>query len=177
LDDLLECAALLDSVRRGELDKIVIPDKPLDILAQQIVAEVACKEYKTDALYQQVTRAYPYHELSRKEFDEVIKMLSEGFSTRNGRRSAYLHYDMVNERLIGRKNARLTALLSGGAIPDNFDYDVVLEPENIPIGNLNEDFAIESMEGDIFQLGNNSWRIVKIGRCPGSASHYPFLAG
>src|SRR5688572_23921626 len=89
-------------------------------------------------------------------------MLSEGFTTRNGRRSTYLHYDMVNERVIGRKGARLTALLSGGAIPDNFDYDVVLEPENIPIGTLNEDFAIESMEGDIFQLGNSSWRIVKV---------------
>lgn len=162
LDDLLECAALLDSVRRGELDKIRIPKKPLDILAQQIVAEVSCKEYKTDELYQLVTRAYPYRHLSRKEFDDVIKMLSEGFTTRNGRRSAYLHYDMVNERVIGRKGARLTALLSGGAIPDNFDYDVILEPENIPIGTLNEDFAIESMEGDIFQLGNNSWRIVKI---------------
>ena len=162
LDDLLECTALLDSVKRGELDKIVMPEKPFDILAQQIVAEVACKEYKTDDLFKLVTRAYPYRGLSRKEFDEVIKMLSEGFSTRNGRRSAYLHYDMVNERILGKKNARLTALLSGGAIPDNFDYDVVLEPENIPIGTLNEDFAIESMEGDIFQLGNNSWRIVKV---------------
>jgi len=162
LDDLLECAALLDSVRRGELDTICIPKKPLDILAQQIVAEVSCKEYKTDDLYHLVTRAYPYRELSRKEFDDVLKMLSEGFTTRNGRRSAYLHYDMVNERVTGRKGARLTALLSGGAIPDNFDYDVILEPENIPIGTLNEDFAIESMEGDIFQLGNSSWRIVKI---------------
>jgi len=162
LDDLLECSALLDSVRRGELDKIVMPEKPLDILAQQLVAEVACREYKTDELFQLVKKAFPYSALERREFDEVIKMLSEGFTTRNGRRSAYLHYDMVNERVIGRKGARLTALLSGGAIPDNFDYDVVLEPENIPIGTLNEDFAIESMEGDIFQLGNNSWRIVKV---------------
>ncbi|MDZ4844479.1 MAG: DEAD/DEAH box helicase [Chitinophagales bacterium] len=162
IDDLLECTALLDSVKRGELDKIIMPEKPLDILAQQIVAEVSCKDYTTDELFKMVTRAYPYRDLSRKEFDEVVKMLSEGFTTRNGRRSAYLHYDMVNERVIGRKGARLTALLSGGAIPDNFDYDVVLEPENIPIGTLNEDFAIESMEGDIFQLGNSSWRIVKI---------------
>jgi len=162
LDDLLESAALLDSVKRGELDKIVMPEKPLDILAQQIVAEVSCKDYSTDDLFKQVTRAYPYRDLSRKEFDEVMKMLSEGFTTRNGRRAAYLHYDMVNERVIGRKNARLTALLSGGAIPDNFDYDVFLDPENIPIGTLNEDFAIESMEGDIFQLGNSSWRITKI---------------
>ncbi len=162
LDDLLECTALLDSVKRGELDKIIIPDKPLDILAQQIVAEVACREYKTDKLYKLVSHAYPFRDLSRKEFDDVIKMLSEGFSTRVGRRAAYLHYDMVNERVIGRKGARLTALVSGGAIPDNFDYDVMLEPENIPIGTLNEDFAIESMEGDIFQLGNNSWRILRI---------------
>lgn len=162
IDDLLECAALLDSVKRGELDKIILPEKPLDILAQQIVAEVSCKDYATDDLFKLVTRAYPYRDLSRKEFDEVVKMISEGFTTRNGRRAAYLHYDMVNERVIGRKGARLSALLSGGAIPDNFDYDVVLEPENIPIGTLNEDFAIESMEGDIFQLGNNSWRILKV---------------
>ncbi len=162
LDELLECTALLDSVRRGELDKIVFPEKPIDILAQQIVAEVACRDYTTDELYELVTRAYPFRNLSRDEFDEVIKMLSEGFTTRNGRRAAYVHYDMVHERLTGRKGARLTALVSGGAIPDSFDYDVVLEPENIPIGSVNEDFAIDSMEGDVFQLGNNSWRILKI---------------
>lgn len=161
-DELVECTAILDAVRRNELDKIVMPEKPLDILAQQIVAELSADEYKEDALYEMFTKAYPYRNLKRKEFDEVVTMLSDGFATRRGRRSAYLHHDTINERLRGRKNARLTALISGGAIPDNFDYDVILEPSNTFIGTLNEDFAIESLPGDIFQLGNSSWKIEKV---------------
>ncbi len=162
-DELVECIAILDAVRRGELDSIIMPEKPLDILAQQIVAEVACREYKEDELYALVTNAYPYRDLTPKEFNDVIKMLSLGFATQKGRRSAYLHHDIVNERLMARKGARLTALVSGGAIPDNFDYDVILEPTNTFIGTVNEDFAIESVAGDIFLLGNNSWRILGVG--------------
>ena len=162
-DELVECIAILDSVRRGELDSIILPEKPLDILAQQIVAEVACREYKEDELYGLVTNAYPYRDLTSKEFNDVIKMLSHGFATQKGRRSAYLHHDIVNERLRARKGARLTTLVSGGAIPDNFDYDVILEPTNTLIGTVNEDFAIESVAGDIFLLGNNSWRILGVG--------------
>lgn len=161
-DELVECAALLDAVRRGELDRVIIPQKPVDILAQQIVAEVAADEWDTTALYDTVKKAYPFRELERKEFDEIVKMLSEGFTTRRGRRGAYLHHDAVNGKVRGRKGARLTALTSGGAIPDTFNYDVVLEPENTYIGNLNEDFAIESLPGDIFQLGNHSWRILRV---------------
>ena len=161
-DELIECTALLDAVRRGELDKIIMPEKPLDILAQQIVAEVASRDYTVEDLYRQMKKAYPYRELSKKDFQAIIQMLADGFTTRRGRRSAYLHYDMVNERLKARKGARLTALVSGGAIPDNFDFDVMLEPQNIFVGTLNEDFAIESLPGDIFQLGNNSWRILRV---------------
>lgn len=161
-DELVECAAILDAVRHGELDKIIMPEKPLDILAQQIVAEVANREYKEDELFNLFRNAYPYRDLTRSEFDDIVAMLANGFATRNGRRSAYLYRDMVNERLRGRKGARLTALVSGGAIPDNFDFDVILEPTNTFIGTLNEDFAIESMPGDIFQLGNNSWRIMRV---------------
>jgi ATP-dependent Lhr-like helicase len=162
LDELVEGAALLDAVSRGELDHIIMPEKPLDILAQQIVAEVACREYNEAELYELVCRAYPYRNLTRKEFNEVIRMLSEGFATQKGRRGAYLHHDMINERLRARKGARLTAIISGGAIPNNFDFDVILEPTDTFIGTVNEDFAIESMAGDIFQLGNNSWRILRI---------------
>ncbi|MEM7035440.1 MAG: DEAD/DEAH box helicase [Bacteroidota bacterium] len=161
-DDLVECTAILDAVRRGELDRIVMPEKPLDILAQQIVAEVACEEYQEDDLYRIVRNAYPYRELGREEFDETVQMLSEGFSLRRGRRGAYLHYDAVNGRLRGRKGARLNALLNGGAIPDTFNYDVVMQPSGTFVGNLDEDFAIESMAGDIFQLGNGTWRIQKV---------------
>jgi ATP-dependent Lhr-like helicase len=161
-DDLVECAALLDSVQRGELDRLIIPPKPLDVLAQQMVAEVSAREYGEDELYALARRAWPYRDLTRAEFDAVLHMLSEGYATRRGRRSAYLHRDAVNRRLRARKGARLTALTNGGAIPDNADYRVILEPAGLFIGTLNEDFAIESMSGDIFQLGNASYRIQKI---------------
>ncbi|HUE83294.1 MAG TPA: DEAD/DEAH box helicase [Pyrinomonadaceae bacterium] len=161
-DELVECAALLDSVRRGELDQLSIPEQPLDILAQQIVATVAAEEWTEDALFSMVRRAYPYRNLHRSDFDAVVRMLAEGFSTKRGRRSAYLHHDAVNKRLRGRKGARLSAITSGGAIPDTADYAVVLEPSDLVIGTVNEDFAIESLQGDIFQLGNTSWRVLRV---------------
>jgi ATP-dependent Lhr-like helicase len=162
LDELVECVALLDAIRRGELDSTVMPEKPLDILAQQIVAEVSSRECEESELFDLVCRAYPFRNLSREEFDAVIDMLSKGYATQRGRRGAYLHRDIVNGRLRARRGARLTALVSGGAIPDNFDYDVILEPTDTFIGTVNEDFAIESVAGDIFLLGNNSWRILGV---------------
>ena len=161
-DELVEGAALLDAVRAGELDRLAIPQRPLDVLAQQIVAEVASREYSEDELFALVRRAWPYRALARSEFDAVVRMLSEGFSTRRGRRSTYLHRDAVNHRLRARRGARLTAITSGGAIPDNADYQVVLEPTGTFVGTLNEDFAVESLAGDIFQLGNTSYRILRV---------------
>lgn len=161
-NDLLECVAIIHAVRNGELDKIIIPDKPLDVLAQQIIAEVSCREYDKKELFNVFRNADPYKDLSEHEYDEVIEMLSEGFSTARGRKSAYIHYDRIHRKLRPSKAARLTALVSGGTIPDNFDYDVILDPEGAIIGSVNEDFAVESLPGDIFQLGNNSWRIRKI---------------
>jgi ATP-dependent Lhr-like helicase len=161
-DELIECTAILDAVRRGELDRLIIPPKPLDVLAQQIVAEVASREWGEEELFDCLRRAYPYRDLTRDEYFSVVRMLSEGFSTRRGRRSAYLYRDAVNGRLRGRAGARLTALTCGGAIPDTADYKVVLEPTGLMVGTLNEDFAVESLAGDIFQLGNTSYRILKI---------------
>jgi len=162
-DELVECAALIDAVRRGELDRLTIPEQPLDILAQQIVAAVAPEEWTEDALFEMVRGAYPFRNLSRDKFDEVIRMLSEGFTTRRGRRGTYLHHDAVNGRVRGRRGARLTAITNGGAIPDTGDYRVILEPSETFVGTLNEDFAIESLAGDIFQLGNNSYEIRRVG--------------
>jgi len=161
-DDLIECTALLDAVRLGELDRLIFPPKPIDVLCQQIVAEVSAREYGEDELFVLVTRAWPYRDLSRKEFDEVISMLADGFATRRGRQSAYLHRDAVNQQLRARRGAKLTAITCGGAIPDNADYHVVLEPQGTLVGTLNEDFAIESNPGDIFQLGNASYRILRV---------------
>ncbi|MFZ0749375.1 MAG: helicase-related protein, partial [Pyrinomonadaceae bacterium] len=162
-DELVECAALIDSVRRGELDHLEIPEQPLDILAQQIVATVAPEEWTEDALFEMVTRAYPFRSLKREKFDEVIRMLSDGFTTRRGRRGTFLHHDAVNQRIRGRRGARLSAITNGGAIPDTSDYRVILEPSETFVGTLNEDFAIESLAGDIFQLGNNSYEIKRVG--------------
>src|SRR5687768_5840157 len=161
-DELVECAAIIDSVRRGELDQLEIPERPLDILAQQIVAAVAAEEWTEDDLFAMTRRAYPYRNLERDQFDAIVRMLAEGFSTKRGRRSTYLHHDAVNKRLRGRRGARLAAITSGGAIPDTADYAVVLEPSDLVIGSVNEDFAIESLQGDIFQLGNTSWRVLRV---------------
>ena len=164
-DELVECAALLDSVSRGELDRLSIPDQPLDVLAQQIVAEVASREWKEDELFALLRRAWPYRELAREDFAAVVGMLAEGFTHgRRGRRGALLHHDAVNHMLRGRRGARLTALTSGGAIPDTADYQVLLEPENQVIGSVNEDLAVESMAGDVFQLGNTAYRIQRVER-------------
>lgn len=161
-DDLVECAALIDAVARGELDRLTIPAQPLDVLSQQIVAELANREWTEDGLYELVLRAYPYRALARKDFDEIVHVLAEGYSTERGRRSAHIYRDAINKRLSARRGTRLTAITNGGTIPDNADFDVLLEPENLVIGTLNEDFAIESLQGDIFQLGNRSYRILRV---------------
>ncbi|SFR95250.1 ATP-dependent helicase Lhr and Lhr-like helicase [Dyella sp. OK004] len=163
-DDLIECTALLDCVRRGELDALILPPQPLDVLAQQIVAEVACREWDEDALYAMVRRAHPYRELPREQFDGIVRMLADGFTTRRGARAAYIHRDAVHKQLRARRGARLTAVTSGGAIPDTADYLVVLEPQATVIGSVHEDFAVESLAGDIFQLGNTSYRILRVER-------------
>ncbi len=163
-DDLIECAALLDAVRRGELDHLSVPENALDVLAQQIVAEVAAREWPEEELFDRLRRAYPYRNLPRTDFAECVRMLAEGFSTRRGRRGALLHHDAINRMLRPRKGARLTAITSGGAIPDNADYRVMLEPEAHLVGTVNEDFAVESLQGDIFQLGNASYRILRVER-------------
>jgi len=163
-DDLVECAAMLDCVRRGELDTLVQPPQPLDVLAQQIVAEVACAEWDEDALFDLIRRAYPYRTLPRDTFNDVVRMLADGFSTRRGARAAYIHRDAVHRELRARRGARLTAVTSGGTIPDTADYLVVLEPQATIVGTVNEDFAVESMAGDIFQLGNTSYRIIRVER-------------
>src|SRR5216110_2606338 len=161
-DELIECAALVRATAERRLDRLVIPRHPLDILAQQIVAAVAADDWDEAALYELVRGAYPYRDLTREDFDDVVQMLAEGFTTRRGRRGAYVHYDGVNGRLRARRGARLAAITSGGAIPDIGDYRVVLEPTDTFVGTLNEDFAIESMPGDVFQLGNTSYLIRKI---------------
>src|SRR5829696_1925689 len=183
-DDLVECTALLRAVRRGELDAIVTHEAPLDVLAQQIVAETACREYAEDELHALMTRAWPYRDLSRPAFDAVLAMTAEGFATRRGRRGALVHRDEVNHRVRGRRGSRHLAITSGGAIPEVADYRVVLDPGETFIGTLNEDFAIESNAGDVFQLGNASWQIlqvttgvVRVADAKGAPPSIPFWLG
>ncbi|WP_218508695.1 DEAD/DEAH box helicase [Variovorax sp. dw_308] len=183
-DELVECAALLDCIRRGELDALRILPAPLDVLAQQIVAETACREWQEDDLFALMRRAWPYAQLTHARFMEVVRMVSEGFTTRQGQRAGYVHRDAVNHLLRERKGARMTALTSGGTIPETGDYTVMLEPQAEKIGTVNEDFAVESLAGDVFQLGNTSYRILKIepGRvrvedAHGAAPNIPFWLG
>jgi len=161
-DDLVECTALIAAVRRGELDRLVMPLKPLDVLAQQIVAEVAAREWDEDGLLALVRGAWGYRELTRAEFEEVLRMLAEGYTTRRGRHGALIYHDAVNRTVKGRRGARLTALTGGGTIPDSADYQVILEPQAQFVGTVNEDFAVESLQGDVFQLGNVSYRILRV---------------
>jgi ATP-dependent helicase Lhr and Lhr-like helicase len=183
-DDLVECTALVDSVRRGELDRLTIPERPLDVLAQQVVAEVAAQDWPEAELYDRLRRAWPFRSLGRGDFDAIVRMLGEGFTTRRGHRGSLIHRDAVNHILRGRRGARTTALTSGGTIPDTADYQVLLEPENQTIGTVNEDFAVESMAGDIFQLGNTSYRIQRVERgtvrvedAKGQPPNIPFWLG
>jgi ATP-dependent helicase Lhr and Lhr-like helicase len=183
-DELIECAALVRAINRLELDRIMIPECPLDILAQQIVAACAAEDWLEDDLFALVRRAHPYRNLARKDFDEIIEMLSNGIAARRGRYGAYLHRDQVNHRLHGRRGARLAAITSGGAIPDNSLYTVIAEPEHIVVGTVDEDFAVESLRGDIILLGNTSWRIrrvqsgsVSVEDAKGAAPNIPFWLG
>ena len=170
-DDLVEATALLHSIKQGELDRIVMPEKPMDILSQQIVAELSTQSltasaepdgWDVNALFELFANAYPYRDLDREEFDTIVKMLAVGYASRRGRRGTLLHYDAINNRLRARRGANLIALTNGGAIPDMFDYQVVLDPEDVVVGSLNEDFALEALPGDVFVLGTHAWQLLRI---------------
>jgi ATP-dependent Lhr-like helicase len=184
-DDLLQTAAAVRAVRAGELDRLSVPAGGRDVLAQQCVATLASTgEMGVEELLALVRRAHPYRDLSRETYEAVLDMLADGVSTRRGRRAAHLHWDRVGGRLRARRGARLAAITSGGAIPDTADYDVVEEPQGLLVGKVNEDFAVESMRGDIFLLGNRSWRIrrVEAGRmrvedANGAPPSMPFWTG
>jgi len=183
-DELVECAAALRGVRAGRLDRVLPPRAPLDILAQQIVAACAAEPWSEDALFELVRRAAPYAELAREDFDAALELVSEGVQTGRGRRGAHVHRDRVHGVLRGRRGARIAALTSGGAIPDTADYRVLLDPDDTFIGTVNEDWAVESMAGDVFLLGSTSWRIrrvepgvVRVTDAHGTPPSVPFWLG
>ncbi len=161
-DELVECAALIRAVRAGRLDRVIQPVAPLDILAQQIVAECACEDWTEDGLYDLVRRAWPFRDLDRDDFDDIVEMLAEGVGEGAGRAPPLLHHDRINHVLRGRRGARMTSILNGGAIPEMADYRVIAEPDDAVVGTVGEDWAIESMAGDIFLLGTHSWRIKRV---------------
>ena len=162
LDDLLECTALLDAVQRGELDRIRVPASRSTCWRSRSSPKRPAANGSSMRCTSAAGAPQPYRELTLQEFEQVVQMLADGYSTRRGRRGAYLHYDAVNRVLRARRGARLAAVTNAGVIPDQFDYDVVLLPEEHRVGTLNEDFAFESLPGDIFQLGNTSYRIAKV---------------
>ncbi|HEY5627568.1 MAG TPA: DEAD/DEAH box helicase [Nitrospira sp.] len=183
-DELLECAALVRAMKGGQLDHLTVPPEPMDILAQQIVAAAATQQWTEDELFTLVRRAYPYRNLARTTFDAIVKMLADGIATNRGRGLAYLYHDRINHRIKGRRGARLAAITSGGAIPDTANYAVVAEPDGTVIGSVDEDFAVESLAGDIMLLGNTSWRIkgvemgkVRVEDAHGAPPNIPFWRG
>ncbi|HEU5414205.1 MAG TPA: DEAD/DEAH box helicase [Candidatus Angelobacter sp.] len=161
-DELIECAALVRAIHHGDLDRLMIPDAPLDVLAQQIVATCSTDEWDEDELFNLLSRAYPYRELKRSDYDDLLAMLSDGIAAQRGRYGAYLYRDRVNKRLKARRGSRMIAIMNGGAIPETNLYTVVAEPDGTMVGTLHEDFAVESLKGDIVLLGNMSWRIRRI---------------
>ncbi|MCE9598991.1 MAG: DEAD/DEAH box helicase [Spirochaetia bacterium] len=161
-DDLVECTALLRAMYAGKLEAIAIPNKPLDILAQQIVAEISCREYERSELLALIQRSYPYKCITDAEFEQILDMLQEGYSLRFGKRARYIFYDRMQGIIQPRRIARLSAITNGGAIAENFEYEVILEGDQVFLGTVHEDFAIESLAGDVFQLGNQFWRILRI---------------
>ena len=158
-DELFECMAIMRAIRAGRLDIVPIPFAPLDVLAQQIVAEVASQEWNTDELFAMIRRAAPYHELSRYEFDRIVRVLSEGMTPGGERSRVFLHHDQVGRRVRARPGARMAAIANAGAIPEVFAIRVVTEEDHTVVGSVDEDFGTESQSGDIFLLGNTSWRI------------------
>ena len=184
-DELVECVALLAAVRAGRLDALVPPVAPLDVLAQQLVAEVAAAgECGTDELFELARSAAPYADLDRATFDQVVDLVCWGIVTGRGRRGAYLHHDAVHGRLRPRRAARITALTAGGAIPETGDYRVVLDPEGVTVGSVHEDFAVEATIGDVFLLGTHSWRVrqvelgtVRVSDAGDAAPTVPFWLG
>jgi ATP-dependent Lhr-like helicase len=161
-DELIECAALIKAVREGELDRIIIPDCPRDVLAQQIVACCATNDWDVDELFDRLRKAYPFRNLTREVYHSLLEMLSEGLAGRRAKYGKYLHWDRINNVLKARRGARMLAITNGGAIPDNALFTVMAEPEQIVVGTIDEDFAIESSRGDIFLLGNSSWKIRRV---------------
>jgi ATP-dependent helicase Lhr and Lhr-like helicase len=183
-DELVECTALVRAIRERDLDAVRIPRAPLDVLAQQIVAACAAEDWREDALFELFRRAWPYRELARADYDAVVRMLADGVSTRRGHSRVHLHRDRVNGMLRARRGARITAVTNGGAIPDTFNYAVIAEPEGKVVGTVDEDWAVESMAGDVFLLGSTAWRIqrliggtVRVESAAGQAPTVPFWRG
>ena len=183
-DELVECAALLRGAKAGRLDRLVIPDCPLDILAQQVVAECSAAEWPETEMLELARGAAPFASVSDHDFDDIVATLSEGIRTGRGRRAAYLHRDQVNGTIKARRGARIAALTSGGAIPELGDYRVLAEPDEALVGTVSEDWAFESMAGDIFLLGTTSWRIrrvepgiVRVVDAQGAPPSVPFWRG
>src|SRR5581483_4656598 len=184
-DQLVECAALIRGARRGNLEITRIPQWPRDVLAQQLVAMAACEDLEEDAAFALVRQAWPYRELPRAEFDALIEMHAEGVARRAGRaQGARLHRDGVNRVVKARRGLRIAAITSGGAIPETAQYAVIAEPEGVTIGQVDEDWAVESMAGDIFLLGNASWKIrrveagrVRVENAHGAPPSVPFWNG
>ena len=183
-DELVECAAVVQAIRQGQLETIQIPTAPIDILIQHIIAEVAAQEWDVQVLYKICRSAYPYRDLSWEQFESLIQLIADGFVPGRRQLYAFVSYDRREGRVRPRRGGRLAALTSGGAIPDTATYVVVAEPDGTVVGTVDEDFAVESLAGDIMLLGTTSWRIkgietgkVRVEDAHGQPPNIPFWRG
>ena len=183
-DDAVEIAAIVAAMRAGEVEPTHVVQNALDVLAQVIVAAVSVDDWRSEDLFRLVHRSYPYHQLTRSAFDEVLAMLSGKYpSDIAAELEPRITWDRVNDRLTGSRAARMTAVISGGTIPDRGLYTVNL-PDRTRLGELDEEFVHESRMGDVFQLGSSTWRIAAIEHdrvvvtpAPGTPARMPFWHG
>ncbi|MGD9898933.1 MAG: DEAD/DEAH box helicase [Calditrichaceae bacterium] len=161
--DIDDAVAMAYNTAAGAIEETVIPENALDVLAQQITAEVSMREWPRHELYRQMTSSYCYRHLTENAFNRVLDMLSGQYADSPLRAlQQRLNWDKVNDNLIARRGSRLTAVMNGGTIPDRGYYGVYLDGENVKLGEMEEEFVFESRVGDIFFLGNNEWQINEI---------------
>ena len=161
-EELLEAAAVVRSIKERQLDRIVTPEAPLDVLAQQVVAAVAAESLTVDTLHARFKNAAPYRNLGREELVAVVRSLAEPLPAEVKGAAPRILWDRVNDRLHARRGSRFLALTSGGTIPDNGLYDVFVAETDLKVGTLDEEFVTESLPGDVFLLGSHAWKIVKV---------------
>ncbi|HEX7587948.1 MAG TPA: DEAD/DEAH box helicase, partial [Anaerolineae bacterium] len=157
-EDLVEAAAIARGMLDGDVEPTQTPRSPLDVLAQQIVAMVACEEWSEDSLFDLARQAYAYRDLTHATFQLVLGMLSGKYEQVR----AKISWDKINRRLAALPGTRLLATMNAGTISDTGAFGVYLGDNKTKVGELDEEFIFETRTGDAFLLGSHTWRVREI---------------